>query len=153
MGSEGMAEFQGLRRIIAADPMEVRRTLRELPVAMAGVALEEDLRIALEIVLAEVLNNIVEHGYQGQGGDIELSVLPLDRGVMCLVTDKGRPLPDGRLPEGQLPMSLLGAVGRDGLPEGGFGWHMIRALASDIRFDRVRGANQLRFCLRPEAAA
>ncbi|MGN0933494.1 ATP-binding protein [Falsigemmobacter intermedius] len=153
MAGDPVQEFQGLRRVIAADPFEVRRTLQELPGAIAGVALQEDLRVALEIVLAEVLNNIVEHGYEGQGGDIELSVLPLDRGVMCLVTDKGRPLPDGRLPEGRLPDLPAQPAGLDGLPEGGFGWHMIRALASDIRFDRVRGANQLRFCLRPEAAA
>lgn len=153
MSDEFGSGFLGLRQVISADPFEVRRTLKELPGTIAGVALQQDLRVALEIVLAEVLNNIVEHAYDGQGGDIELAVLPLDQGVMCLVTDKGRPMPADGLPDGRLPEGVLPDAGLDGLPEGGFGWFMIRALASDIHFARMRGANQLRFSLRPDAAA
>ncbi|PTE16352.1 ATP-binding protein [Pseudogemmobacter blasticus] len=99
-----------------------------------------------EIVLAEVLNNIAEHAYAGRPGPIRLWVAR-EPGRLCLrVEDEGRPMPGHRLPPDRLP-----APGE--LAEGGFGWHLIRALASDLRYDRCGSLNRLCFHLRTEQSA
>ena len=42
-------------------------------------------------------------------------------------------------------MPPLGAV--EDLPEGGFGWHVIRTLSKDLHYRRENGRNQLSFRL------
>lgn len=89
-----------------------------------------------ELVLAEVLNNVVEHAYDGQGGRIILS-LRRGRGWLSVrVADRGRPYPGGTLPDDILPEPDA---------EGGFGWGLIRALASGIAYRRAGEWNVLVF--------
>lgn len=66
-------------------------------------------------------------------------------GIGCLLVDQGAPMPGGTLPEGS-------QAGRTGLaladlPEGGFGWHLIRSLTRDLAYTRVAGTNRLSFLL------
>ncbi len=61
------------------------------------------------------------------------------------VQDWGRPMPGGTLPDGTLPPSDEG-----GPPEGGFGWHLIRALASGLDYWREGGCNWFQFSLKTE---
>jgi serine/threonine-protein kinase RsbW len=90
-----------------------------------------------ELVLAEILNNVAEHAYEdGQAGPVDLRVELAPGRLICRVRDKGRALPGGNLP-GAVP-----ADPRD-LPEGGFGWSMVRALASNICYRRIGGWNAL----------
>ncbi|WP_323038742.1 ATP-binding protein [Gemmobacter sp.] len=140
-----LADFGVVRLVIPAEPMAVRQALEQLFATVPPGLLPEDLRMSAEIVIAEVLNNIVEHAYAGSSGDIDLSVQPLHGGLRCSVTDHGAPMPDHRLPGGALP-----AWQPDDLPEGGFGWFMIQALAQDIRYDRIGATNRLTFWLPAE---
>jgi serine/threonine-protein kinase RsbW len=121
-----------------ADPASVRRALAAVmrcpPMADAGA----DSRAAAELVLAEVLNNVVEHAYGGQGGQIALRLRRQDGLVLCRIADRGRPMPQGRLPDAALPAP----AGTD-LPQGGFGWPLIRALSHGLRYRRWRGCNVL----------
>ncbi len=130
---------------LQSDPHAVRRGLATLAKAPAFAALDEDLRSAAEIVLAEVLNNIVEHAYAGTTGVIELKLSPRAGTLCCDVRDFGVALPDGRVPGALLP-----AGDADGPPEGGFGWYLIHSLASDLRYRRRGGCNHLRFTLDPD---
>ncbi|MBE0555051.1 MAG: ATP-binding protein [Rhodobacteraceae bacterium] len=100
-------------------------------------------RGAAELVLAEAMNNIVEHAYAGQPGRIELRMQPHAGGLAFLVTDWGRPMPGGALPPGNPPVLSAEAD----LPEGGFGWHLIRRLASGLDYRRIADRNVLRFDL------
>ena len=128
-----------------SDPLAVREELARLadrpPVSM----LEDDLQATAQIVLAEVLNNIVEHAYAGTTGRIEMTLWVADGTLRCEVRDYGLALPGERLPEGALP-----PADADALPEGGFGWHMIRSLTGDLAYRRRDGCNHLGFTLRPE---
>jgi len=117
----------GLRALLDA------RLLRALPDEGRGTA---------ELVLAEVLNNIVEHAYARHSGEIEVTLSRDAGGILCEVADTGLPMPQGAPPAGQLP-PLEG----DDLPEGGFGWHLIRSLARDLEYRREGGRNLLRFRL------
>lgn len=91
--------------------------------------------------MAEAVNNIVEHAYcGGEPGPIRLRCTLRDRRLDIRICDTGQPMPDGRMPAG-----LVADVSmpRADLPEGGFGWFLIRALSSDIRYDRRCGCNRL----------
>jgi len=61
-----------------------------------------------------------------------------------LVADNGRPLSESGLPAGKLTGP---AACRMDLPEGGFGWFLIRHLTRDLCHQRVGGTNYLEFAL------
>lgn len=99
----------------------------------------------LEIILAEVINNISEHAYQNQeGGVIEIIAAKRDKSICFHFIDSGLGLPGGRIPKHPLP-SLNRPVAD--LPEGGFGWNLIHSLAKNIRYSREDGENHLFFQL------
>lgn len=107
--------------------------------------LPPDRRDMAELVLAEVLNNVAEHGYAGGPGDITVRFGRGRAGLTCLVTDQGRAMPDGQLPPGELPGTA--GVPLADLPEGGFGWHLIRSLTADLHYTRIKGQNCLSFLI------
>lgn len=128
---------------LRADSLAVRealhaaltRFLQEMSADEAGT---------LELILAEVLNNIVEHSYTGSGdGTISISIVRDRKGLSCAVSDDGVPLPEDCLRQvrgddpGRPPPSTL--------PEGGFGWFLIRDLAEDLGYSRKDGHNLLAF--------
>ncbi len=138
-----------IRIVLPATPLAVRETLSRLFDPPDGVDLPEALHSKAQIVLAEVLNNIVEHAYATYAGDIDLCCEFDDKGLNVLITDRGLPLPLSGLPAGNDPMEDPG----DDLPEGGFGWFLIRTLAEDLNYDRTEGSNRLRFRVVPDTIA
>lgn len=131
-----------LRLRVAAEPLAVRAALRAT-VQRFAQRLSPQVVGALELALAEVLNNVVEHAYAGRSGSIALSIA-LHRGMLlCLIVDHGRAMPGLDPPAGQSSQSL--AVQRDLLSEGGWGWHLIRSLTRNLVYSRAGGANRLRF--------
>lgn len=131
-----------------ADPTEVRQALAGLLAAPQVCTLVEDKRGTVELVLAEVLNNIVEHAYSGGTGPVEVDLWATASGLNFQVADAGTPMPKGTLPDGQLPdVSQNGdrPLVLSDLPEGGFGWHLIRSLTRDLTYDRKGGRNLLTF--------
>ena len=94
-------------------------------------------------MLAETLNNVVEHAHaERTDGRIDIESTLCATGLAFCVRDDGAPMPDGQLPTGALA-ELSG--GLDALPEGGFGWFMIRSLTQDLHYARSDGWNQLNF--------
>lgn len=130
---------------IGGSPLEVRAGLDRLLGSAALSDLSEEARGTLWIVMAEVMNNIVEHAYAGidDAGDIRLRMWRHGSTVAVEVTDSGAPMPGLTLPEGRLADI---APGED-LPEGGFGWFLIRSLTDWLIYDRVGEVNRLRFCM------
>ncbi len=133
----------------AATPMAVRGALAEARAAWTAAEVAPGVRDAAELVVAEVLNNVVEHAQAGRpDGVVTLATWPAEGGLCCEVRDDGRPMPDNTLPEGVLA-DITGAV--EDLPEGGFGWFMIRSLTRDLAYAREGTWNRLSFCI-PEGA-
>lgn len=121
----------------------VRTGLQTLMGSALLRSLTTDCRDTAQIVLAEVLNNVVEHAYAQSDGDIELTLVLGPQGLCCNIYDSGLPMPGLALPEGQ-----LAAYGETAdLPEGGFGWFLIRSMTRDLTYARAAGRNHLSFRL------
>ena len=104
--------------------------------------IEEELT-TVEVVLAEVMNNVAEHAYAWRrDGEMVLGLRMTAGGLSISVTDDGLPMPDAELPFGERldPTTALGDM-----PEGGFGWLIIRQLARDVTYRRHQDVNQLSF--------
>ena len=96
---------------------------------------------SVEIVLSEVVNNVVEHAYAGvSDGEVHVSFALSQNALNLTICDKGAAFPNNRLPVGKLPDL---DVALDDLPEGGFGWNLIRRLTSELTYKRHEGCNQL----------
>lgn len=138
----------GTRIVIdaCATPLGVRAALVRLRVCLASWGLDSADIGTAETVVGEVLNNIVEHAYADT--DDACLQLIVDRGADGLVVqtvDQGLAMPGGRLPD---PTETRLDVGRTDLPEGGFGWELIRQLTRDLDYQRRNGENHLRFRMR-----
>jgi serine/threonine-protein kinase RsbW len=110
---------------------------------LADISAED--RATVEIVLAEVFNNIAEHAYSGRSGPVEVRLARQDAGLACQIGDNGAPMPEGKVPPGRLidPSSVQLAD----LPEGGFGWALIRNLTTGLTYRQVDGWNRLGFLI------
>ncbi|MCA3437658.1 MAG: ATP-binding protein [Rhodobacter sp.] len=141
-----MPSDAGLRQVrlaLQSTPLAVRRALSGLFRDDRLGNLPDDQRGTAELLLAEVLNNVVEHAYAGGVGEIEVTVARCGRSLMFQITDHGAGMPGQVLPAGILADCRAG----QDLPEGGFGWHMIRALAKDVDYRRRDSRNELSFRL------
>lgn len=140
-----MTDHRSVRVTIPGRAYSVRAALRSVLARLSESGVSADDRSTLELVLAEVLNNVVEHAYANcLDGTIELSIRREINVLVCEVVDAGRPMPGTAMPPGRLSPTG-GNV--DSLPEGGFGWFLIRELAEDLCYRRDRGCNRLRFSL------
>jgi len=132
---------------IPADPAAVRDRLIRLVAAPPLADLDPDHRGTVELVLAEVLNNVAEHAYATGQGDVSVTLCREPQGLHCLIVDSGAPMPDGVLPPGRLPAAV--DVDLADLPEGGFGWHLIHNLTQGLHYARQDGQNRLSFLVPP----
>jgi serine/threonine-protein kinase RsbW len=123
----------------------VRDALVRLIDRLARAGLEDEGRIEAELVLAEAMNNIVEHAYRSAAdGWIRLEVDLAEDRVHVRLEDGGAAMPGLAPPPGE-PHDL--DVPLRELPEGGFGWVMIRRLATDLAYERLPGRNRLCFAI------
>lgn len=125
--------------------VSVRHALASVTTALTNDGQPADIVNTTELVLAEVLNNVVEHAYAGDATrTIRLMVTPTLRGILCRVDDAGKALPMNVLhPAIPAPPEC----GRADLPEGGFGWCLIRQMTTDLQYGRAGGRNRLRFTI------
>ena len=108
--------------------------------------MHEHERFNVAIALAEVLTNIVEHGYQGQAGPaIEIAWSSSRSGFVIEVRDAGRPIPADRLAQAG-PETTFGFDPSDlgGLPEGGMGLGIIKSAFDHVAYRSKDGVNRLR---------
>lgn len=95
-----------------------------------------------EIALSEALNNIVEHSYAGATGQISVRSVLTEQEIWFEVTDAGKEMPNLEPPNPSCPEN---DVELDELPEGGFGWFLIRNLVKDLEYHRRGDQNHLKF--------
>jgi len=123
-------------------PLAVRAVLAHILVELDPLGLHSDELGTIEIVLAEALNNVVEHAYPAgtASGPIDIDCRTARDGLHVRITDDGRAMPGGQIPAGA--ETALSDDMTD-LPEGGFGWFLIRQLAQDVAYRRERDRNIL----------
>lgn len=103
---------------------------------------DDDLLARAELVLAELLNNVAEHGrmeHQAVAPLVHLSVIAQEDGLSVAVSD------DGNL----LPRCCLAPTmpDPDAHPEGGFGWFLIANLTRSLSYFRENGRNFVSFTI------
>lgn len=126
-----------------ASEIAVRAVLADVITDLKVLGLTGEEYGTIELVLAEVMNNIVEHAYAGHSnGVIDLEIRPKPDGLHCKLIDDGHAMPDESAPSGTL--SSIECEITD-LPEGGFGWFLIRDLTRDLKYARENGKNILEF--------
>lgn len=132
--------------VVQSSQLAVREALSQFIEQLKPLNLDVEEEGTVELVLAEVLNNIVEHAYPptNQAGPISVECAHQADGLIVEIKDQGCTMPDGQMPIGQL--SSL-EVEMDDLPEGGFGWFLIQHLAKDVTYDRIGNENHLRMRL------
>ncbi|MEM6896142.1 MAG: ATP-binding protein, partial [Pseudomonadota bacterium] len=77
-----------------SDTFEVRSSLQALMEDMEGRDYLPEERGTVELVLAEVLNNVAEHAYEEKGdGKIALDMRYQPGGISIALKDYGKPMP------------------------------------------------------------
>ena len=127
-----------------ADAGAVREALGRV-VAWFSCQMSEDEAGTLELALAEVLNNVVEHGYAGlDPGPVNLCISRGPDGLSCRISDRGNPMPGLKLPDGEM-QPVADEI--EDMAEGGWGWAMIRELTRDLTYQRGDQSNCVSFRL------
>ena len=129
--------------VISSTPLSVRHALREILRHPFMAHQSMAVRGNAEVVLAEILNNIVKHAYADASGQIDLRLQLRPYQLFCEIVDCGIAMPSNKLPEGLVQPT---GVEHD-LPEGGFGWFLIRSLTKNMVYRRVENRNHLSFQL------
>ena len=145
--TEEPIEERELRLSFPATSLHVRDALQVATAELRFAGLGGETGEEIELVLAEALNNVVEHAYGDTGGRIDLHIRQSPVHIECEVIDCGRAFPPGELPGAALPSSALNPQQVDDLPEGGFGWFLIRSLTRHLSYDRQDARNTLQFSL------
>jgi len=131
--------------VFPGDLLSVRRALKASMSVLQNLGLSLNEKGVVEIVLAEVLNNVVEHAFAIRNGVVELRMHRERDMLLFKVIDDGLPMPKMDLPEGGIHDLN---VPLESLPEGGFGWHMIKDLTQDLQYAHTGTRNHLEFKIR-----
>jgi serine/threonine-protein kinase RsbW len=91
--------------------------------------LDEQIVPDLQLAVEEICANVIEHGYGGQGGRIEISIEAVQGGVQVRVRDWGIAFdPEAvPVPDVSVPLELR--------PLGGLGLFLVRHLMDEVRFE------------------
>lgn len=125
----------------------VREGLARAMDCLKPLGLSRDEAGTVELVLAEALNNVVEHALAAAPDSTTIEIrgsYHMASGLRLVVIDRGAPMPAGMAPIAKAP-DLDVALGDT--PEGGFGWFMIHSLATEVHYARVGQSNHLRLQL------
>uniref|UniRef100_UPI003B52AD62 ATP-binding protein n=1 Tax=Roseovarius indicus TaxID=540747 RepID=UPI003B52AD62 len=135
---------------IRATPESTREAVAAVRGILARSGAAPGLLFRVELVLAEVLNNICEHAYGGGAGRVWLKARTEGDALCVTVSDRGLPMPGGDMPDGALPDM---DVPCEFQPEGGFGWYLIHSQVDSLAYCRRDGENILGLRFTPRSGA
>ncbi|WP_193222005.1 ATP-binding protein [Amylibacter sp. SFDW26] len=118
----------------------VPNLLDEIQEWMCTVNVQEGHITDVQIVLAEALNNVIEHGFEHENtGELEIKIEVSEVQIIAHICDNGLAFtpPDNS----QTPLQVDDDLKT--LPEGGFGWFLIKEVTSHFEFHRCANKNQL----------
>ncbi|MFW2543050.1 ATP-binding protein [Primorskyibacter sp. 2E107] len=134
-----------LRYVLSSRPEAVRETLGDIRNALIQRGVRAEKLGPCELVLAEAMNNIVEHAYKdADNGEIRITLSLDATHLKARIEDSGGMMPQSSLPTGE--MKSVDVALAD-LPEGGFGWFLIRSMTDELRYRRKDGINLLDFSI------
>lgn len=141
VSNSGENSATSFRYVLASTSDEVRLTLTSIRSDLGANGIQTCPGDMWELVIAEVLNNIVEHAYgERPDGSIRLDMHFGETRLSATFIDSGVAMPNGSLPDGN-PANL--DVDTQMLPEGGFGWNLIQSLSDRLVYERRADQNHL----------
>lgn len=127
--------------VFAATDLDVRLRVHDLMDNLGQLDVTVDFQASVEIIIVELLNNIVEHSYADTDfGMIVFKVSLLGDRLRVETNDTGTAMPDLKAPNPNAPNL---AVDPADMPEGQFGWFLIRKLSEELEYNRVENENRL----------
>ncbi|MFW8593639.1 ATP-binding protein [Cribrihabitans neustonicus] len=127
-----------------ATDMDARAGIADIVSRLRTLGVPGERADEVQIALTEAVNNVVEHAYAGTApGDVTIGCQLHAEQLWVNIRDAGGPYPGGQLPDGK-PADV--SVPHTDLPEGGFGWFLIRELTSQIKYERTGSGNNLSLC-------
>lgn len=134
--------FSSFELQFQSSELAVRTALGDLIDGLRPLGLNGEEAGTVELVVAEALNNVVEHAYPDGSpkGQIRIACDHDADGLVLTIIDQGKEMPAGQLPRGKAADI---DVAFEDLPEGGFGWFLIRDLAKDVNYERAGWENRL----------
>ena len=137
MSKPGLTFHKKLKINIDTVPLR----LAEISDWMVESGVRSETIINVQIVLAEALNNIMEHGFKGKNaGSVEIHINLAGNSIQVCLTDDGMAF----IPPEAVKSPLGDKDDLANLPEGGFGWFLIRQITTSYDLHRVAGRNHLR---------
>lgn len=128
--------------------MAVQASLQDAARAVQALAqvlpsrLAEQQRHAIEIALAELLNNIVLHGFPGGGGaPIEVSWSLTADAFVVELRDSGRAIPAEKLDAAGPASFAFDPDDLAALPQGGLGLALVKAAFDRVEYRSDQGVN------------
>lgn len=96
-----------------------------------------ELWFDLQLAVEEACTNVIEHAYDGKGGDLDITFAARGRDVVLTVRDHGRPFAPEKVvaPDMSLPLTQRRI--------GGLGLHLMYQLMDEVQFDFAEGSNTL----------
>lgn len=108
------------------------------------VGINADKTSEICLVLAEALNNVVEHAYRyAENGDIDIELILFNQLLTISIVDFG---PEFCIPQGK-ENSEKTSDDLSSLPEGGFGWALIQMLTDELSLKRINEKNHLKLTM------
>jgi serine/threonine-protein kinase RsbW len=123
---------------IEAEPKNL--AVIRLFVEEAATALGVDLAVIPNVILAvdEAVSNIITHGYQGQGGVVEIEVSREENALVIRLRDEATPFDPTNVPPPDLTLPL------ERRAAGGLGIHLIRRVMDEMTHRLTpQGGNEL----------
>lgn len=135
-------------RIVRTAHLENLRPLLEFTEkACAELGLDGDAGDELKLAVEEVCMNLILHGYPpAPPGPIDLSIAAADGQVIVEVRDQARPFDPAQAPAPDLES------GWEQRRVGGLGWHLVRQMVDEIRYESSAVGNRLTLVKRSRAA-
>ncbi|WP_293575406.1 ATP-binding protein [Phaeobacter sp.] len=124
-----------------ATELDARSGIQTVLDRLRAMGVPEARADEVQIALTEAVNNVVEHAYAGMAvGDVNIDCSLDTDHLWVSIGDSGVPFKNNELPSGAR-QDLT--VATEDLPEGGFGWLLIRELTSDVQYERSDSGNNL----------
>jgi serine/threonine-protein kinase RsbW len=137
----------GMRLQIDSDFDKVALLARAVR-ALCAELLDEEAADAVEISLVEAVNNVIEHGYEGEPGrDVGVEVSIQSDRIVIDVVDQAAPMKSDVLDHAAAEI-VFDETNIDSLPEGGMGLALIRMNMDEVEYHSGPGENRLRMVKR-----
>lgn len=125
-----------IKKILSGSVQELPNFLEELENWCFESGVDQRLAMQFALMLDELLTNVAEHAYQGQGGWVEVVVEVLEpMGLKACISDKGPVFDPTRRP----PVDISSGIEERQI--GGLGVHFIHQLADEFAYQRMLDTN------------